>query len=138
MPKEYNAYGFSPDAAVIGENYLCAALIQESTRANGKCLLTRTAAEQLVRAFHERPHDEASIMKNHLETANRFRRERGHAGGVVVIFNGEVSGWMNELRDPQHWAPGCIAIDADGNAWLATGGNDYDGAARWTPTRQSA
>jgi len=30
-------------------------------------------------------------------------------GGVVVIFGNEVAGWMNELRDPQHWEPGCVA-----------------------------
>lgn len=37
------------------------------------------------------------------------------------------------LRDPQHERPGAIAVDPDGKAWIAEGGNDYDGAERWTP-----
>ncbi|HAR32534.1 MAG TPA: hypothetical protein DCR95_00110 [Desulfobacter sp.] len=52
-------------------------------------------------------------------------------GGVVVIFENEVSGWMNELRDPQHWEPGCVAIDENNKMWLAVGGNPYDGAMEW-------
>jgi hypothetical protein len=77
-------------------------------------------------------------MKKLHRIANRFRKELGHDDGVVVVFNGEVGGWQNELRDPQHWVPGCIAIDAVGNTWLATGGNDYDGATHWDPIKQAA
>jgi hypothetical protein len=76
-------------------------------------------------------------MKKHLDTAKRFREEFNKAGGVVVIFENEVTGWMNELRDPQHWMPGCIAVDVDGNTWLATGGNDTDGATHWDSIKQA-
>lgn len=65
------------------------------------------------------------------QIANTYRNETGRRGGVVVIYDGQVSGWMNELRDPQHWCPGCIAVDQDGNQWQAVGGNDYDGANEW-------
>lgn len=75
---------------------------------------------------------------NRIKMANEYRAEIGHNDGVVVIFNGEISGWMNELRDPQHWTPGCVAIDCDGHEWVATGGNDYDGAAHWQPLKQAA
>lgn len=68
--------------------------------------------------------------------AQQYRGENGHTDGVVVIWYGTVCGWMNELRDPQNWTAGCIAIDADGNQWQATGGNDYDGATRWIPINQ--
>lgn len=54
------------------------------------------------------------------------------AKGVVVINTaGEACGWVNELRNPESWEPGCVAVDADGNRWLATGGNAYDGAEEW-------
>lgn len=54
-------------------------------------------------------------------------------GGVVVIFDNGVAGWMNELRDPLHWEPGCIAINEAGQKWVSVGGNAYDGAERWEP-----
>lgn len=53
--------------------------------------------------------------------------------GVVVVFESSVSGWMNELRNPESWEPGCIAVDINGNCHIATGGNAYDGATEWTP-----
>jgi len=52
---------------------------------------------------------------------------------VVIIHKRKVQGWVNELRDPQHWCPGCLAIDTVGKQWRAVGGNDYDGAAEWQP-----
>jgi hypothetical protein len=77
-------------------------------------------------------------MKKHLDIAKRFREEFDKASGVVVIFENEVTGWMNELRDPQHWMPGCIAVDVDGNAWLATGGNEAGGATHWDSVKEAA
>lgn len=65
--------------------------------------------------------------------AKEWREEwdRVGSGGVVVIYQGEANGWMNELRDPQGWAPGCIAVSESGEQWEAIGGNDYDGAESW-------
>lgn len=65
--------------------------------------------------------------------AQRWRQLHGYAdkGGVIVVFDGVVQGWVNELRDPQHWRPWCIAIDAHCNEFVATGGNASDGAQRW-------
>jgi hypothetical protein len=80
----------------------------------------------------------SEIMQKHYKLATEYRAEQGFQGGVVVIFNDEVGGWMDKLRDPQHWAPGCIAIDVDGNTWLATGGSKYDGATHWDPVKQAA
>lgn len=57
--------------------------------------------------------------------------EPRRSSGVVLVFEGKVYGWKNELRDPQHDQPGAIAVDPDGRAWVAEGGNDYDGAERW-------
>lgn len=67
--------------------------------------------------------------------AAQWRQTRGYAdkGGVIVVYQNEVQGWVNELRDPQHWQPGCIATDSEGNQWATHGGNDQDGAAEWRP-----
>lgn len=63
--------------------------------------------------------------------ANDYRNEIGRCGGVVVVFNGTVSGWVNELRNPEEWRPGCIAVDSVGNQFKAVGGNEYDGSEHW-------
>lgn len=52
-------------------------------------------------------------------------------GGVIVIHDGLVQGWVNSLRNPDHWMPGCIAVSEEGQIWIAEGGNDYDGAKAW-------
>jgi len=61
----------------------------------------------------------------------RDDNEYNGKGGVIVISGGEAQGWVNELRDPQHWTPGCIAVAEDGSCYEAIGGNDYAGAERW-------
>lgn len=67
--------------------------------------------------------------------AETWRAEKGYTGrgGVIVIFNGVVNSWVNELRDPDHWSPGCIAVDESGNQWISVGGNMQCGAVRWVP-----
>lgn len=40
-------------------------------------------------------------MQNKLvKIAEKYRRETDRTGGVVLIFNGQVYGWKNALRDP--------------------------------------
>lgn len=57
----------------------------------------------------------------------------GHEGVVLFTSMDEPKcyGWKNELRNPEHEAPGAVAIDFYGNIWVAVGGNDYDGAEQW-------
>lgn len=73
-------------------------------------------------------------MENLYIIAKKWRIENGYKnkGGVIVFFNSIVNGWVNELRDPKSWQPGCIAVDESGNQWMATGGNAYNGAAVWS------
>lgn len=52
-------------------------------------------------------------------------------GGVVLIWQGAVYGWKNELRDPQHEQPGAVAVDDTGCVFVAEGGTEYDGAKCW-------
>lgn len=61
----------------------------------------------------------------------KYRKDRGYLTGVVVIFRSKIAGWMDELRNPEHWEPGCIAIDQDGKRYLSVGGNSYEGADKW-------
>ncbi|HHT3808164.1 TPA: hypothetical protein ACTY0G_005093 [Klebsiella pneumoniae] len=52
-------------------------------------------------------------------------------GGVVLLWQGAVYGWKNELRDPQQEPPGAVAVDDTGCVFVAEGGNEYDGAKCW-------
>ncbi|EOB1140056.1 hypothetical protein ACIQHW_004205 [Escherichia coli] len=55
----------------------------------------------------------------------------------MLIWDGEAYGWKNVLRDPLHERPGAIAVDAEGNMFIAEGGNDYDGAKCWVVFQES-
>lgn len=64
--------------------------------------------------------------------AARWRSDNpGHEEGVVLIWNGQVYGWKNNLRNAEHEQPGAIAVDPEGHLFVAEGGNDYDGAKCW-------
>ncbi|BBO73138.1 hypothetical protein DSCW_05550 [Desulfosarcina widdelii] len=66
--------------------------------------------------------------------AEKFPKKVGPPGkGVVIFFGGKPSSWVNELRSPDHWEPGCIAIDEHGRQWKTVGGNNQDGARTWQP-----
>ncbi len=68
-----------------------------------------------------------------------WRDAEGRRGGVVLVYNGDIAGWMDKLRDPGHWCPGCLAFSERGGVWRAEGGNDYEGAHVWVvvcPDRQ--
>jgi hypothetical protein len=68
-----------------------------------------------------------------LKITSEWRNDNGYKGrgGVIVLFDGEVQGWCNQLRDPDHWRPGCIAVDETGQHWEAVGGNATLGAYNW-------
>lgn len=73
-------------------------------------------------------------LKGLMEQAQEWRsHNQDYIGerGVIVFMGDEVQGWMSEIRYPAGWQPGCIAVDEEGNAWAAVGGNSYDGAERW-------
>lgn len=75
----------------------------------------------------------ADPIKSPVEEAQRWRDEKGYSGcgGVVVIFNGSADAWVDKLRNPDHWQPGCIAVDENGRTWTAIGGTEQDGALMW-------
>ena len=35
--------------------------------------------------------------------ASRWRQESKRTGGLVVVYRGDVQGWIDTLRDPQNW-----------------------------------
>lgn len=65
-------------------------------------------------------------------TATKWRAgNQEHRGGVVLVFEGEVYGWKNELRDLACKRPGTYAVDKVGLVFKAEGGDDYNGAKEW-------
>lgn len=74
-----------------------------------------------------------------IDDARRYRESENLVGkgGVIVLFRGEVQGWVNELRNPEHWQPGCVAVDEQGRTWTTIAGNEYDGALMWLPNDQT-
>ena len=71
------------------------------------------------------------LNETQLQAIKHYRTARGFTAGFVLFFDGKIYGWKNELRNPEAERPGAIAVDVEGNQWLAIGGNDYDGAERW-------
>ncbi|MBD8483914.1 antirestriction protein ArdR [Pseudomonas coleopterorum] len=65
-------------------------------------------------------------------TAAKWRAgNQEHRGGVVLVWEGDVYGWKNELRDPESERPGVYAVDKAGLVFKAEGGDDYNGAKAW-------
>ena len=77
------------------------------------------------------------------DIAAKFRDDHGYSGrgGVVVVFEGEACGWVDKLRNPEHWRHGAIAVDEQGAKWKALGTADVqngvpgadDSACTWWP-----
>ncbi|TFE37150.1 hypothetical protein E2553_41835 [Paraburkholderia dipogonis] len=67
------------------------------------------------------------------ERARLWREDNGYVGrgGVVVLFGDEVQSWVNTLRNPEHWQPGCVAVDEAGRMWTTIAGSERDGALMW-------
>lgn len=66
--------------------------------------------------------------------AAKWRKEQPEtraATGVVLIWEGEVYGWKDVLRDAAHEQPGAVAVDAKGCVFRAEGGDAYNGAKCW-------
>lgn len=74
-------------------------------------------------------------MATILQIAHAWREKNGYVGrgGVIVIYEEEVNSWVDRLRNPEHWVPGCIAIAEDGRSWTTVAGNAQDGALVWLP-----
>ncbi|PIO91636.1 antirestriction protein ArdR [Pseudomonas syringae] len=53
-------------------------------------------------------------------TATKWRAgNQEHPGGVVLVWEGVVYGWKNELRDPESERPGAYAVDKAGVVFKA-------------------
>ncbi|TPG88573.1 antirestriction protein ArdR [Pseudomonas caspiana] len=65
-------------------------------------------------------------------TVEKWRsRNPERQAGVVLIWQGEVYGWKNKLRDAVHERPGAYAVDEEGHLFIAEGGDDRNGAKCW-------
>ena len=63
--------------------------------------------------------------------ASRWRQENKRTGGLVVVYRGDAQGWIDELRDAQHWVPGCVAVSDVGQCWQTIAGDEDHGALMW-------
>ena len=52
-------------------------------------------------------------------------------GGVVVLFGGTFQSWVNKLRNPEHWQPGCLAVDEGTKGKTTVAANARDGTLLW-------
>ncbi len=52
--------------------------------------------------------------------------------GYVLVYLGRAFGWKRALAAPGTVCPGVLAVDVAGQVFEAQGGNDYDGALRWS------
>lgn len=66
-----------------------------------------------------------------VHTAKQFRRDKDLRGGYIFVFGSQVVGWHMQLPPPDYFIPDTIAVGASGEVWVATGGDDYDGATIW-------
>ena len=68
-------------------------------------------------------------MKSEIEA---YRNSRNLSTGFVVVSPHKViSGWLDELRSPDHFIAGSVATDIYGKQWLAVGGDLENGAEKW-------
>jgi hypothetical protein len=72
---------------------------------------------------------------NVIDTARIWREQTGNVGcgGVIVVYAGDVQGWVDVPRNPENWVPGCVAVAEDGRTWTTFGGNSKHGALMWLP-----
>ena len=73
------------------------------------------------------------MNSENIKLAQAWREQNGYVGkgGIVVLWDGEVQSWCNELRDPSHWQPGCVAVNEQGLCWKAMLGDPKSGALIW-------
>ncbi|HJW24577.1 MAG TPA: hypothetical protein VJ576_06735 [Rhodocyclaceae bacterium] len=131
--------GVEADAAL---DFLCGGLLKEAAlnlaidemyaRIQHRGVATEQTREFIAWCLSSAP---SSPSEYFVCTAKAWRKAHGYSdrGGVIVVFDGIVQGWVNELRDPGHWQPGAIAVDASGKSWTAVGGDAQSGAIAWEP-----
>jgi len=107
--------------------------ISENLRAKWLTVLHSGRAVDAWEAYKQSAAPVDLLVQTQAEEARLYREgiNQVGTGGVVVFFNGELQGWVNELRDPQQWMAGCIAIDEAGRRWQTIAGDNYNGALTW-------
>jgi hypothetical protein len=64
-------------------------------------------------------------------------RMHGPDEGYVLVSGENCTGWQQYLDEPQQCAPGLVAFDAVGRAWITCGGDHFNGALAWLPVALS-
>ena len=70
---------------------------------------------------------------NIIDQAKQWRQESNKKTGYVVFENTKIAGWIRDLHQPQNWKPLTRCISENNQIFIASGGNDHDGANNWVP-----
>lgn len=100
-------------------------------RPDGRRLSIRQQ-ERILRRLEAQVNPGAGAARDMRAQADDYRIRRGlvEAGGLIVFWEGEVCGWMQNRQHAEKWCPGCLAVDEYGRWWIAIGSSG-DGAERW-------
>lgn len=81
-----------------------------------------------------RPSARLQRMLKAAALAKAFRAETpGHDGGYVTSWRLRAGpGWTSDLSNPSRFRPGCLAISASGQVFVASGGEYWNGAEKWS------
>lgn len=81
-----------------------------------------------------RPGPRLRRMHKAAELAAAFRAEwPGHDHGYVTVWRLRAGpGWTCDLSSPHKFRPGCMAISASGQVFVASGGEYWNGAEKWS------
>ena len=79
-----------------------------------------------------------TMARELISMAEQYRLNVPHnlKDGVVVIYKKKVVGWMNKIKDPHVWKPGCFAVNKAGRIWVSVGGSQDEGAESWQPQKE--
>lgn len=81
-----------------------------------------------------RPSPRLQRMLKAAALASVFRAENpGYDGGYVTCWRLRAGpGWTIDLSDPNRFRPGCTAVSASGQVFVASGGEYWNGAEKWS------
>lgn len=106
--------------------------LQSRTESTGEPPTLHVSADGQQRSVMQTASEQARLAAQ-WQTALKARADDPFVekDGYVVICGQVCTGWTLQLDSPQSYEPGCVAFDGNGKAWIACGGDAYNGAQEW-------